>query len=94
MILVLMLRVGQVRSHHREEVGEGKESRQKCIQGLLSSLERHYIFNSVDRKFLKADPRAGAESLSSSMSTCQQLSCLTTPPAGHAQKWISNNGKC
>lgn len=35
MILVLMLREGQVGSHHREEVGEGKESGWEFIQGLL-----------------------------------------------------------
>lgn len=34
-ILVLMLREGQVGSHHREEVGEGKESGREFIQGLL-----------------------------------------------------------
>lgn len=66
--------------------GWGKELRQKFIKGAvfphLREMPGSYIFNSVDRKLLKADPRPTNETLSSSMSTCQQLSCLTSPLLG------------
>lgn len=55
-IVVLMLRGGQVRSRHREEVGEGKELWHECIKGPLSP-PGNCIFYSVDRNFLNADPR-------------------------------------
>lgn len=72
-------RSGEVTS---QRGGGWREGVKAEIYQRAAFLERNYIFNSVDRKFLKADPKAGDESLSSSMSTCQQLSCLTSPLLG------------
>lgn len=56
MILVLMLCVGQVRSHHREEVGGGEvggfkaESHQRAVFPHSREMLEKCIFNSADRK--------------------------------------------
>lgn len=92
MILVLMLRGGQVGSHHREEVGEGKESGREFIQGLRSSLPRETAFLTVEEI---------PESRSQSNGCVPVLQHVGTPAAfmpqrslaGQAHKPISNNGK-
>lgn len=61
---------------------KGRKSSKGCFPHTPENCRSVAFFNSAGRKLLKADPRPTDGALSSSMSTCQQPSCLTGPLLG------------